>query len=135
MKGIYAVLFLGIIFLLVPVGADQPDAALNGTSHQEMKVLIGKVSDEIMGGLSALERENQKNITELSQANLTGPEVLKILNTKVAAAPYAHSSLIITKDGIVTAAVPAQFSSLVGEDLSYQSAVSYANSQKKTGNK
>lgn len=132
MKRIYPVLcFLIITLLLVHAGADRTDAGLNATYHQEMKEIIGKVSDEITGGLAALERENAKSAGELSGTDLTGTNVSEILNAKVATAPYAISSLIINKEGVVTAAAPPQYENLVGENLSEQTAVSYANTIKK----
>lgn len=132
MRLIYPVLLLLLISLLMlPAGAEQTDDSLNATYHQEMKEIIGKVSDDITSGLSDLDRENAKSAAELSDTDLIGPDVSGVLNAKVAASPYALSSLIITDEGVVTAAAPSQYEDLIGENLSGQPAVIYANSVKK----
>ena len=121
--------FIVLILLMFPVGATTDSPALNDSYHQEMKDIIRIVSDQIISGLSTLETENRKSAEELSRAEPGGEEVHGILNTKVASSPYIHSSLIITPDGIVTAASPDRYSGLIGDNLSDQHIVRFANQQ------
>jgi len=120
--------FVISIILFSPACAEQTDS-LNDSRHQDMTDLIGKVSDEIKAGLISVEHENEKSALALSNSTLSGESATAVLNKKVAAIPFAHSSLVIMPSGLVTAAAPDTYQNLVGIFLN-DSAVTTANAKK-----
>ncbi|PKL60257.1 MAG: sodium:calcium antiporter, partial [Methanomicrobiales archaeon HGW-Methanomicrobiales-4] len=98
---------------------------------EEMKTVLEKVISDIGAGLKELDVENARSAEELTDIDLTGTEATQILNEKISRTPYGLSSLIITPEGQVSAAAPSVYSGLVGEDLSYQPEVIYANTEEK----
>ncbi len=129
MRGRIIRCLLLISILLLPVGGEQADA-VNELRHQDMNELIIKISENINTGLDAVERENEKSAKALSDETLSSDNISEILNKKVAAIPFAHSSLVIEPSGLVTAAAPGEYESLIGMYLN-DSAVTTANAEKK----
>lgn len=111
-------------------GAEEGGTAENATYHDEMHQIISVITDELLSDLSILNDANQISADELSLAGVSGDAAEDILNAKVFNAPYSHSSLIISPEGVVTAAAPVRYTHLVGEDLGYQDAVIKAHDLK-----
>lgn len=128
------VILSGILILLLTLGtgaaADETWPSENATYHDEMRQIITVITDELLSDLSILEVQNQKSAEELSQTGISGDAAEGILNNKVTNTPYCHSSLIISPEGVVTAAAPVRYTYLVGEDLGYQDAVIKAHDLK-----
>jgi hypothetical protein len=118
-----------LIFLLLPAGSAQTDA-VNDSYHQEMKEIINTISDKIITGLTDIQNENAKSALVMSGGTLSGENVSEVIDAKVTAIPYAHSSLVIDPDKKVTAAAPIQYQNLVGAYLD-DSAVITAQAEKK----
>ncbi|PWR74704.1 cache domain-containing protein [Methanospirillum lacunae] len=130
MRGIKILLCLLIVYLLLVMAGAEQNNAVNDSRHQDMKNLIGKISDEITSGLEDVERANEKSAKTFSNGTLEGEYVSTVLNDKVSAIPFAHSSLVILPSGLVTAAAPAEYQNLVGMSLN-DTAVITANKKKR----
>ncbi|HWQ66639.1 MAG TPA: cache domain-containing protein [Methanospirillum sp.] len=110
--------------------ADQTDNQTDPRTIADMNLILTQVTEKISSELSVIRNENAISAAALSKTGITGDDAVSVLSTKLANVTYGHSSLIISPAGIVTAASPAQYSSLIGKDLSYQPEVIYANLQK-----
>jgi hypothetical protein len=108
------------------------------TTHQdtdpniaEMKVVAGELTASIDGGLAGLKTGIQNNSRALATAGLSGGKAEDILAENLLHYPWALSSLVISRDGIVLTAVPVNYAGVVGTNLSWQSQVQRANTERK----
>lgn len=98
----------------------------------EMVMVLEKISGDILQDLTLFRDANRESAEALSETGISGKNATAILDAKLDNVTYGESSLIISPEGIVTAASPSRYSGIVGTDLSYQSAVQYANSEKRS---
>ena len=131
--GVLLLLFLLTLFSLLAgvSGAEGTASDVNETYHADMQGVINVLSEKILSGLSDLQADNQKSADTLTSTGISGEQATAALNTKVERTAYCHSSLIIDPKGNVTAAAPANYAFLIGQDLSEQDAVKKANDLQK----
>ncbi len=98
-----------------PVGAEQ---------------VAGELAASITNGLTDLKTGIANNSRSLAATGLTGPEAEAVLEQNLLTFPWAYSSLVISPEGIVVAAVPKNYAGMVGEDLSWQPEVQKANTDR-----
>jgi hypothetical protein len=131
--------FLGllviILFVLYPVTAEQ-NADLSNNSPGFKKItdadtVLDKLINEISTQLTLIQDENKKSVEALSEAGISGDVANNLLDSKLNNLTYAHSSLVISPEVIVTAASPSKYTGLIGTNLSYQPETRYVIGQKK----
>lgn len=113
--------------LVVMTGCTAPADETQSTS---MDAVADKVATSINSGLGDLKEGIRNNSLALSETGLTGREAEAILARNLLRHPWAVSSLVISKEGIVLTAAPENYAGIVGEDLSWQSQVQYANRER-----
>lgn len=96
----------------------------------DMKVVAKNLTISINNDLSDLKTGIQNNSRTLSTAGLAGPGAEAVLAENLMHHPWAVSSVIISRDGIVTTAVPRNHAGMVGSNLSWQPAVKKANTER-----
>jgi hypothetical protein len=94
-------------------------------------------SATLTGAVKAIDAElanvralNLANAGRLSRTGLAGPEAEAALLEKLDALPWALSSVTISPDGIIAAAVPEHYRGIVGRDVNYQGPVREALAMK-----
>lgn len=123
------VLLVCMLLLFSPAWADTGEDS--GDLHlQEMKEVISVVSARLAEEFDTLDSLNGESARLLADTDLSQEAASLILNAKIEETSFGHSSLVITPEGRVTAAGPALYENLVGEDLSSQEIVRYANEVK-----
>lgn len=128
MKGALVLgIFLILTALVVMTGCTAPAADMQNAG---MEAVADTVAASINTGLGDLKDGIRNNSLALSETNLTGREAEAILAKNLLRHPWAISSLIISKEGIVLAAAPENYAGIVGEDLSWQSQVLDANTKR-----
>lgn len=122
----------GLCLCLLSAGCTTaPDEPAVVPEDAEMTALLERADTEISVGLSHLQESNAESAKKLSETGITGDAAANVLQEKLAgASPYVISSLVIDAVGIVTAAAPVHYETIVGTDLGYQPEVQYANGVK-----
>lgn len=128
----YAIVLVGLCICLLSAGCttthDEPAAT---PEDVEMMALLERADTEISAGLAQLQESNRESAAKLSDTGIAGEAADQVLQEKLAgASPYVVSSLIIDVEGVVTAAAPVHYNTIVGTDLGYQPEVQYANEVK-----
>jgi len=127
MKVVPVLGFLLILTALVVVtGCTAP---ADDTQSAGMVAVADTVVPSINAGLGELKDGIRNNSLALSETGLAGREAEAILARNLLRHPWAVSSLVISKEGIVLAAAPENYAGIVGEDLSWQSQVHDANTK------
>ncbi|MBN2735248.1 MAG: cache domain-containing protein [Methanomicrobiaceae archaeon] len=111
----------------------------NGVSQtkqtDETRIHMESVADEITlsvnEGLKEINSGLSKNAEALTKTGLSGDAAEKTLSENLLNYPWALSSLVISKDGVVVTAAPKNYANIIGEDLSWQSQVQTANTEQK----
>jgi len=119
-------IILTIATLVLASGCTDQEAAPKQT---EMEATAEELVTSIDCGLMELREAVGENAQALSRAGLSGPEAEETLANTLLEWPWAVSSLVISKEGIVLTAVPKNYEDVVGMDLSYQPQVRKANSE------
>jgi len=132
----YSLILLALlVMLLSPVYADQAftemNKSLNYSNSTSLTQTLEEISGDITAAIEKIQEENQKSAQALSNTGISGEAATAILDTKTSNVTYAHSSLIISPDGIVTASSPSKYAGLIGKNLSYQPETRYVLEQKK----
>ncbi|OPX72444.1 MAG: Cache domain protein [Methanoregulaceae archaeon PtaB.Bin152] len=86
-----------------------------------------KAIDADLAGVQAL---NLASANRLSRTGLVGPAAETALREKLDALPWALSSVTISPEGIIVAAVPEHYREIVGRDVKYQGPVQEALAMK-----
>ncbi len=123
-----------IIVVLVVLAAF---SGCTGTKPGEADVKSGSAMDGIAkelvvsidNGLEEIDMGLSKNAKVLSETGLNGEEAEATLTENLLDYPWAISSLVISKEGVVVTAAPKNYEEIVGTDLSWQSQVEKANSE------
>lgn len=123
-----------IIIVLVVLAAF---SGCTGTKPGEADVTTGNGMDDIAkelvvsidNGLEEIDTGLSKNAKVLSEKGLTREEAEATLTENLMDNPWAISSLVISKEGVVVTAAPKNYEEIVGTDLSWQSQVEKANSE------
>ncbi len=92
--------------------------------------VAGELAASITNGLTDLKTGIANNSRTLAASGLTGPEAEAVLRENLLAFPWAYSSLVISPEGIVVAAVPKNYAGVVGKDLSWQPETQKANTNR-----
>lgn len=93
-----------------------------------METMADTLAASIDAGLEGLRADIGENARALATTGLTGPEAEQVLAHTLRQHPWAISSLVISPEGVVLTAVPANFAGIVGEDLGWQPQVQTAHS-------
>jgi len=93
----------------------------------EMKALLGQLTASINGDLGDLKAGIRNNSRSLSTTGLSGQKAEEVLAENLLHHPWATSSLVISREGVVMIAVPGTYSGVVGTNLSWQPQVQTAN--------
>lgn len=119
---IVRIAFILVALVLVTQGCittrdvvESPKTPINRTLEQAV--------DAINAELVSVRAVNLASAERLSPVGLRGGEVEAVLSEKIISLPWAISSVTISSDGIITAAVPATFRDIVGRNVNYQDAV------------
>jgi hypothetical protein len=96
----------------------------------DMKGVAKQLTVSINNDLGDLKAGIQNNSRTLSTAGLASPYAKTALAENLLRHPWAVSSLVISRDGIVTTAVPQNFAGTVGKNLSWQPEVRKANTER-----
>ncbi len=118
-----------IIALLIAaavLGAGCTGDELPSLQISQESVICDAVSG-INGELESVRASVGENARVLGESGLTGAAGKEALKQTLLEYPWAESSLVISKDGIVVMAVPENYGDVVGKDLSYQPQVQRAN--------
>ncbi|WP_321507697.1 cache domain-containing protein [uncultured Methanoregula sp.] len=86
----------------------------------EMKTVAHNLTLSVNNGLGDLKAGLQNNSRSLSTTGLSGEEAEKILSFNLMNYPWAYSSLVVSRDGIVMAAAPKNYAGVIGTNLSGQ---------------
>ncbi|MDO9325570.1 MAG: cache domain-containing protein [Methanoregula sp.] len=96
----------------------------------DMKVVAKNLTISINNDLGDLKAGIQNNSLTLSAAGLSGRTAETVLAENLMHYPWAASSLVISRDGIVTTAVPRNHAGMMGMNLSWQPQVQRANEER-----
>jgi len=129
---ISVIVLVGLCLCLVSAGCTTlPDGPAGSPVDVEMAALLENATAEVSAGLSQLQEGNRESADKLSKTGITGDAAGEVLHEKLAGvSPYVISSLVIDTEGVVTAAAPVHYETIVGTDLDYQPEVQYANEVK-----
>ena len=122
----------GVFLCLLSAGCTtHSDEPADTPEDAEMSALLEKATTDVSAGLSILQKSNAESADKLSKTGIEGDAAGNVLQEKLSgASPYVISSLVIDSEGIVTAAAPAHYETIVGTNLGYQPEVQYANKVK-----
>ena len=113
-----------IAVLILVLAASVAVAACTSRAGKRETVMMDTVAQQltasINAGLGDLKAGNQNNSRALSTAGLSGQKADAILAKNLLRYPWAISSLVISRDGIVMTAVPGNYAGMVGTNLSWQ---------------
>ncbi len=128
MKALQVAVILCILAVSVSLtGCMQPETS---PKTAEMKVVAGQLTTSIDAGLNDLKAGIRNNSLALSTTGLSGPKAEEVLAENLLHFPWAVSSLVISRDGIVMTAVPGNYAGVVGTNLSWQPQVQKANTER-----
>lgn len=103
-----------------------PGPATPTGADTTLSLAIGAINAE----LEAVRDANLASAAQLSRTGLSGPAAEAVLGQKLAAIPWALSSVTISPEGIIVAAVPSHYHEIVGKDVNYQEPVQEALAMK-----
>ncbi len=122
-------LLLPVIILAVFISGCLGGVDEDAGHHDEMSRILDESINSINQELADISQATGENADQLATLGLDSPEALDILKQTLGSFPYAHSSLVISPEGIVVAAVPEQYADLLGQDWAYQPEVERANTE------
>jgi hypothetical protein len=128
MKAFPCIVILGILAISLALAGCT--STVNDPKTAEMKLVAGNLTASINAGLGDLRTGVRNNSLALSTAGLSGKNTEEILARNLQNYPFALSSIIISKDGIITTAVPGNYAGIVGRNISWQPQVRQANSER-----
>lgn len=128
MKAFPAVLILFVLFLAVSLAGCTHEET--GPDIAEMEVVAGGLTTAIDAGLGELKAGIENNSRAISATGLSGRDAEAVLADNLLRHPWAISSLVISRDGIIMTAVPGHYAGVVGTNLSWQPQVRKANTEK-----
>lgn len=108
---------------------DSDTKTIRDNLSADMQNTAEALEESINMGLLELEAGIENNSKVLSEEGLTGNAAEAALSENLLDFPWAESSLVISKEGIVVTAVPDNYADIVGEDLSWQPQVQKANTE------
>lgn len=127
---------MSILFLAAFVifsGCTTQESATQSTqtndTQVQMEAVAGELTQSINSGLNEVKSGNYNNSLALSENGLSGDAAEKTLSENLLNYPWAQSSLVISKEGVVLTAAPKNYADIIGEDLSWQSQVKTANTE------
>ncbi len=121
---IYAIVALLIAVAVLGAGCTEdgrPSPQI--TQESVLSDAVSGINDE----LESVRVSVGENARVLGETGLTGAAGREALKQTLLKYPWAESSLVISKDGIVVMAVPENYGDIVNMNLSYQSPVQRAN--------
>ena len=124
-----SVLFLAAFVLFS--GCTTQESTQTDDTQVQMEAVVKELTQSIENGLNDVKSGIHSNSIALSEFGLTGDAAEKTLSQNLLNYPWAQSSLVISKEGVVVTAVPKNYAEIRGEDLGWQSQVQTANSEQK----
>jgi len=121
---VYAI--VALLLTIAVLGAGCTEASQPSLQVTQESVLEDAVSG-INGELEAINASVGENARVLGETNLTSAAGKDALRQTLLKYPWAESSLVISKDGIVVMAVPENYGEILNKNLSYQPQVQRAN--------
>ncbi|HSQ92816.1 MAG TPA: cache domain-containing protein [Methanoregula sp.] len=106
-----------------PAPESSPDTA-------DMEAVADQLAASINAGLGDLRDGIYNNSRTLASSGLSGRVAEEALAENLLHHPWAISSLVISRDGMVLTAVPANYAGMVGMNLSWQPEVQKANTDR-----
>jgi hypothetical protein len=120
-----------IVVILLILAASVMVAGCTGpagdTQIPQMKGIATQLTLSIDMGLEDLKGGIRDNSRTLSTSGLASGDAEKVLAKNLLRHPWAISSLVISKEGVVMTAVPENYAGIVGTDLNWQPQVQKAN--------
>ena len=134
MKCVLGFLLL-VMLVLYPVTAEQTITAINQSEYSlnsiDPNTVLENITQKISSEIEEIQKINQNTSTELSETGIFGKRATEILGNALDNVTYAHSALIISSNGTVTAASPLKYNGIIGKNLIYQPETRYVIEQKK----
>lgn len=123
---------IAVIFLILAVSLSLSGCTRTATDPEtaEMEAVAGQLTASIDAGLTDLKAGIQNNSRTITTAGLSGQITEEVLAENLLHHPWAVSSLVISREGIVMTAVPGNYAGVVGLDLSGQYQVRKANTER-----
>ncbi|MCX6701117.1 MAG: cache domain-containing protein [Methanomicrobiales archaeon] len=116
-----------LLILAVSVSLAGCTKAATGPKTTDMELVAGQLATSIDAALGDLKAGVRNNSLALSTTGLSGRKAEVVLADNLLHHPWAVSSLVISRDGIVMTAVPGNYAGVVGTNLSWQPQVQTAN--------
>ncbi|MCQ8894416.1 MAG: cache domain-containing protein [Methanolinea sp.] len=91
---------------------------------------LAQVTSAINAELESVRDQNVASANQLSLVGLAGRDAERVLTEKLEKLPWALSSVTISSEGFIVAAVPENYREIVGRDVTYQDAVQEAFASK-----
>ncbi|MDN7024565.1 sodium:calcium antiporter [Methanoculleus sp. FWC-SCC1] len=121
---VHATFALLLVIAVLGAGCTGDERPSPQTSQESViRDAVSGINDE----LESVEAAVGENARVLGESGLTGAAGREALKQTLLEYPWAESSLVIAKDGVVVMAVPENYGEIVGRDLSYQPQVQRAN--------
>jgi hypothetical protein len=116
------IFFILLSASLALAGCTSPDTTTipetKSNSTAAMEVVASNITASIDTGLGDLRAGLRNNSLALSTTNLSGREAEIILSDNLLHFPWALSSVVISRDGIILAVAPENYKGIVGENVS-----------------
>ncbi|MDE4907729.1 cache domain-containing protein [Methanogenium marinum] len=122
------VLFLAA-FVVFSGCTTQESTTQTDDTQVQMEAVADDLTTSIDSGLNDVKSGIYNNSLALSENGLSGDAAEKTLSENLLNYPWAQSSLVISKEGVVVTAVPQNYADIIGDDLSWQSQVQTANTE------
>ncbi len=120
----FAVILLMVVVSLAFAGCTAPATDPKNT---EMRLVAGELTSSINTGLGEIDAGLSNASGELSTSGLSGPKAEEILSRNLKNYPWAFSSIAVSPEGIVMAAVPGSPEVHPGLDMSGRAEIIEAN--------
>jgi len=116
------IFFILLAASLALAGCTSPDTTMipgtKSNNTADMEVVAANITAYIDSGLGDLRAGLRNSSRALSTTNLSGREAETILADNLLHFPWALSSVVISRDGIILAAAPENYEEIVGENVS-----------------
>jgi hypothetical protein len=121
---VYAIIALLLTIAVLGAGCTGEAQPLAQVTHDSvLSDAVSGINDE----LEAINTSVGENARVLGETNLTSAAGKESLRQTLLKYPWAESSLVISRDGIVVMAVPENYGEILNKNLSYQPQVQRAN--------
>jgi hypothetical protein len=130
MKAFHVAVIFFLIAASVSLAGCTGTAPVPDPKIAEMKGVAKQLTVSINNELGNLKAGIRNNSLALSTVGLAGRNAEAVLAENLMRHPWAVSSVVISRDGIVMTAVPINYAGMVGKNLSWQPQVQKANAER-----